>query len=58
VSYLRAKGIGLAGFWAFDIPGTAVTGWAWTPTTFTGFTCGVTGHGAGQVVMTSFRAGW
>ena len=47
VTYLRAHHIGLAGLWGFDIPGTATTGWTWQPNTFTGFRCGVAGHGPG-----------
>lgn len=41
VSYLRSHGIGLAGVWAFDFPGTVTTGWTWAPNSFSGFRCGV-----------------
>lgn len=58
VTYLRDKSIGLAGFWAFDIVGTAVTGWTWGPTNFKGFACGTNGDGAGQLVQNAFVAGW
>ena len=58
VTYLRAHHIGLAGLWGFDIPGTATTGWTWQPNTFTGFRCGVAGHGPGALVQQAYLAGW
>jgi Cellulase (glycosyl hydrolase family 5) len=59
VSYLRAHRIGLAGLWAFDIPGSAVsTDWTWTPNTFTGWKCGTVGKGPGSLVQSAYLAGW
>jgi Cellulase (glycosyl hydrolase family 5) len=58
ISYLRTHGIGLAGLWAFDIPGTVTTGWSWAPNDFTGFRCGVAGDGPGQVVKSAYASGW
>jgi Cellulase (glycosyl hydrolase family 5) len=58
ISYLRTHRIGLAGLWAFDIPGTAVTGWTWAPNGFNGFRCTIAGDGPGQLVKSAFVSGW
>ena len=56
VAWLRARGIGLVG-WAFDMPGSIVQDFSFTPTTFTDFHCGKQGHGgAGQLISAAFHA--
>jgi hypothetical protein len=48
LDYLRKHGIGVLGH-AFDVPGTIVADWAWTPTA-----CGSAVGGAGQVLRAAF----
>jgi hypothetical protein len=42
--------------WAFDILDTLIKDWNWTPTNFTGFTCGVKGAGPGELVKQHFAS--
>ncbi len=53
VTYLGQHHIGIFG-WAFDLPGTLVKDWSWTPTTLTGFTCGTTGGGVGALLKSTY----
>jgi hypothetical protein len=57
LAYLASKRIGLVGF-AFDLPGTIVTGYTYTPTTYTSaFQCGtLAGDGPGQVLFDDYAA--
>jgi hypothetical protein len=58
VTYLRGHHIGLGGLWAFDIPGTAITGWTWAPNGFSSWQCGVPGDGPGRLVKGAYAEGW
>lgn len=49
INYLKSHNIGLVGF-AFDLPGTIVTGWSYTPTTYDNFSCAVPGDGPGALI--------
>jgi len=53
VPWLKSHNIGLVG-WSFDLPNTLIKDWTWTPTTFTGYKCGVPGGGAGELIRSSF----
>ena len=50
VGYLKSHHIGLVGF-AFDLPGTIVTGWNYAPTTYAHFNCAVAGGGPGALLQ-------
>lgn len=49
VRFLRARRIGLTGF-AFDVIGTLIRDWDYTPTSYAGFTCGQPSYGPGQLI--------
>jgi Cellulase (glycosyl hydrolase family 5) len=53
LAYLASKQIGIVGY-AFDVPGTIVADWSYTPTTYNQFTCGVAGAGPGQLLFDEF----
>jgi hypothetical protein len=53
VTYVAQHDIGIFG-WAFDLPGTLVQDWNWTPTTYTNFTCGTAGGGAGALLHSAY----
>lgn len=53
LSYLLSRQIGVVGF-AFDLPGTIVADWNYTPTSYSGFACGTPNGGAGQVLLGEF----
>jgi hypothetical protein len=57
IDYLASKRIGLIGF-AFDLPGTIVTGYTYTPTTYTSaFQCStIAGDGPGQILFDDYAA--
>jgi hypothetical protein len=55
LDYLASKRIGLVGF-AFDLPGTIVADWSYTPTKYTGFACGDPASGPGQVLFARYGA--
>jgi Cellulase (glycosyl hydrolase family 5) len=55
LDYLASKRIGLVGF-AFDLPGTIIADWSYTPTTYTGFACGDPSGGPGQVLFARYGA--
>ena len=55
LDYLATKQIGVVGF-AFDLPGTIVADSSYTPTSLSGFACGVPGGGPGQVLFGDFAA--
>jgi hypothetical protein len=55
LDYLASKQIGIVGF-AFDIPGTIIANWSYTPTSYSDFTCGVSGGGPGQLLFGDFAA--
>jgi Cellulase (glycosyl hydrolase family 5) len=54
LAYLASKRIGLVGF-AFDLPGTIVQDYNYTPTSYAGFACGAQG-GPGQVLFGDYAA--
>jgi hypothetical protein len=55
-AYLEAHHIGIYG-WAFDLPGTLVQDFTWTPTNYTGYACGSGHHGgAGELLTQLFHA--
>lgn len=53
VGYLKSHHIGLVGF-AFDLPGTIVTGWNYLPTSYAHFNCAVAGGGPGTLIQAWF----
>ncbi len=53
LAYLASKQIGVVGY-AFDVPGTIVADWSYTPTTYDNFACGVPGDGPGQLLFNEF----
>jgi hypothetical protein len=53
LDYLITKQIGLVGQ-AFDLPGTIVTGFTYTPTSFVNFACGVPNGGPGELLFTEY----
>ncbi|MGH2908175.1 MAG: cellulase family glycosylhydrolase, partial [Solirubrobacteraceae bacterium] len=53
LTYLSLKQIGVVGF-SFDLPGTIVANYQYTPTTYAGFSCGMFTGGAGQVLFDDF----
>ena len=54
LTYLLGKRIGIVGF-AFDLPGTIITDYnTYSPTTYSGFACGVNGGGPGQLLFGQF----
>jgi endoglucanase len=55
VPWLKSHNIGLVG-WSFDLPHTLIKDWTWTPTTYVGYTCGVSGGGAGALIHSSFTS--
>jgi hypothetical protein len=56
LTYLLGKRIGVVGF-AFDLPGTIISDYSsYSPTTYSGFACGVNGGGPGQVLFQQFGA--
>jgi endoglucanase len=55
VPWLKSHGIGLVG-WSWDLPNTLIKDWTWALTTFTGYTCGVPGGGAGELLHASFTS--
>jgi cellulase (glycosyl hydrolase family 5) len=55
VPWLKDHGIGLVG-WSFDLPNTLVKDWTWAPTSYSGYTCGVPGGGAGALLRSSFTS--
>ena len=55
LAYLKSHNIGVMP-WAFDITGTLIKDWNWTPTSFAGFTCGTTGAGPGELVKQHFAS--
>ncbi|MCL4543767.1 MAG: glycoside hydrolase family 5 protein [Chloroflexi bacterium] len=55
INYLKSHDIGVVGF-AFDLPGTIVTGWSYTPTTYDNFNCAVPGDGPGALIHAWFTS--
>ena len=55
LEYLVNRQIGIVGF-AFDLPGTIVTDWSGTPTTYAGFACGAPNGGPGQLLFSEYAA--
>ncbi len=55
LTYLAGKRIGIVGF-AMDLPDTLITDYSYTPTTYSPFTCGVSGGGPGQLLFSDFAA--
>lgn len=55
--YLRDKKIGIVG-WSFDLPGTIVTDFMGTPTTFDGKQCGNLDGGPGVLLQQLFWSGY
>ena len=55
LDFLASHEIGMFG-WALDLINTLVVDWAWNPTTLTGFRCGTTGKGAGELLQQRYRA--
>jgi hypothetical protein len=54
LAYLASKQIGVVGY-AFDVPGTIVANWSYTPTTYdNNFACGVPGEGPGQLLFNEY----
>ncbi len=53
LDYLASKQIGSVGY-AFDVPGTIVGDWSYTPTTYANFACGVGSDGPGQLLFTDY----
>jgi hypothetical protein len=54
LDYLASKSIGVVGF-AFDLPGTIISDYnTYSPTSYSGFACGVAGGGAGQILFNDF----
>ena len=53
ISYAQGKSIGIFG-WAFDLPGTLVLDWSWTPTNADAWTCGAGHNGTGGILKASF----
>jgi Cellulase (glycosyl hydrolase family 5) len=54
LAYLASKQIGVVGY-AFDVPGTIVSGWSYAPTTYDhNFACGVPGEGPGQLLFDDY----
>lgn len=55
VPWLKSHNIGLVG-WSFDLPHTLIKDWTWALTTYTGYTCGVPGGGAGELIHSAFTS--
>ncbi|HET8977042.1 MAG TPA: cellulase family glycosylhydrolase, partial [Solirubrobacteraceae bacterium] len=55
LDYLASKQIGIVGF-AFDLPGTIIADWSYTPTSYSAFACGAYGGGPGQLLFSDFAA--
>jgi endoglucanase len=55
LDYLESKRIGIVGF-AFDLPGTIVADYTYTPTSYAGFACGVANGGPGQILFAQYAA--
>jgi len=55
LDYLSTRRIGIVGF-AFDLPGTIVADWSYTPTTYTDFACGDPAGGPGQALFARYAA--
>jgi endoglucanase len=53
LDYLASKQIGIVGF-AFDLPGTIIADWSYTPTSYDDFPCGTPGGGPGQLLFGEF----
>ncbi len=53
LTYLALKQIGVVGF-AFDLPGTIVADYGYSPTTYANFACGQFTGGAGQVLFDDY----
>lgn len=53
LNYLASKRIGVVGF-AFDVPGTIIRNWSYTPTSYRDFQCGVPGGGPGGLLFARF----
>jgi hypothetical protein len=53
MGYLAGKGIGIVGF-AFDLPGTIVVDYSYTPTSYTTFACGHAADGPGELLFGAF----
>ncbi len=54
LEYLKAHDIGQIA-WSFDIIGTLIRDWDWTPTSFEGYVVGVKGCGPGELVKRHFQ---
>jgi hypothetical protein len=53
LAYLASKGIGIVGF-AFDLPGTIVVDYSYTPTSYSTFACGHAADGPGELLFGTF----
>jgi endoglucanase len=53
--YLLAHHIGVVGY-AFDLPGTLITGWSYQPTSYGNFSCGHLTGGPGLLLFSTFAA--
>lgn len=55
LGYLASRRIGIVGF-AFDLPGTIVADWNYTPTSYSAFACGSPNGGPGQDLFGDYGA--
>jgi len=55
LDYLASKQIGVVGF-AFDLPGTIVADYSYTPTSYQDFMCGLPGGGPGDLLFGEYAA--
>lgn len=53
LDYLISRQIGLVGF-AFDLPGTIVADYSYSPTSFAGFACGLPNGGPGELLFNEY----
>ncbi len=55
LDYLASKQIGVVGF-AFDLPGTIIADYSYTPTSYADFTCGLAGGGPGDLLFGEYAS--
>jgi endoglucanase len=55
LDYLASKQIGVVGF-AFDLPGTIIADYSYTPTSYADFVCGLPGGGPGDLLFSEYNA--
>lgn len=54
-AYAKQHHIGIFG-WSYDLPGTLVKDWSWSPSSLSNFTCGNPEQGAGALLSASFQS--